>query len=92
MYGPHVTTGATLPLLGWASTERLDPRRVLPRRTEKCAPAKPAGGLWTSLLRTDGSGTAWTRWCRTEHHDRTFTTLTIIRVASTARVVVNGAL
>jgi hypothetical protein len=88
MHDLHVTTGTTLPLLGWASTERLNPHRVLPLRGDECYPGKPAGGLWASPLEPTGTATAWTQWCARQRHDRTFTTLTIIRVAPTARVLV----
>jgi hypothetical protein len=88
MHNLHTTTGAALPLLGWASTNPLDPECVLPLRAVECYPGKPAGGLWTSPLLKTHTATAWMRWCATERHERTFTTLAVIRVAPTARVLV----
>jgi hypothetical protein len=88
MHELHTSTGAAIPLLGWAGTGRLNPYRLLPLLADECYPAKPAGGLWTSPLDGTGARTAWMRWCRAERHDRTFTTLTVIRVAAKARVLV----
>lgn len=84
----RTAVGATLPLLAWAGTGPLQPDLVLPLRADESCPGKPAGGLWTSPLDATGTATAWTRWCATERHDHAFTTLAIIRVAATARVLV----
>jgi len=80
--------GSNLPLLAWAGTGPLEPTLVLPLRADESFPGKPAGGLWTSPVDATGTSTAWTRWCAAQRHDRTFTTLTLVRVAPGARVLV----
>lgn len=79
--------GAALPLLGWHHRAEFDPAQIGPIQQD---PFKPHGGLWTSPLRDEDGGTAWSAWCTSEaFHLEDFQRPTVVlRADPDARVYV----